>query len=82
MNKFTIFTIILAVSVVTVTVDLAVRDYFGAGSQASVLSAQPAVQPDQPVAEQPLQTQPQAGQPAATGEPSIQQYTPPSSSTT
>lgn len=34
MNKFTIFTIILTVSVVTVMADLVVRDYFGGGSEA------------------------------------------------
>jgi hypothetical protein len=39
MNKFTIFTIILAVSVITVTVDLGVRDYFEKNSEASVLDA-------------------------------------------
>lgn len=80
MNKFTIFTIILAVSVVTVTADLAVRDYFGAGNQASVLSVQkPAaqeaqpVQPDQPAAQSfqqtQTQTQPQTAQLAPTGNP-------------
>lgn len=36
MNKFTIFTIILSVSVITVTADLVVRDYFD-GTQANVL---------------------------------------------
>lgn len=37
MNKFTIFTVILAVSVITVTADLALRDYFGKEGQTSVL---------------------------------------------
>ena len=37
MNKFTIFTIILAVSVITVTVDLVLRDYFGKEEQTSIL---------------------------------------------
>ncbi|MBI2638038.1 hypothetical protein HYW83_00400 [Candidatus Peregrinibacteria bacterium] len=37
MNKFTIFTVILAVSVITVTVDLGLRDYFDKNSEASVL---------------------------------------------
>ncbi|MFA6521245.1 MAG: hypothetical protein WCT53_02570 [Candidatus Gracilibacteria bacterium] len=41
MNKFTIFTIILVVSVITVTVDLAARDYFGNGvsAETSVLQS-------------------------------------------
>jgi len=37
MNKFTIFTVILAVSVITVTVDLVLRDYFGKEEQTSIL---------------------------------------------
>lgn len=36
MNKFTIFTIILAVSVITVTTDLAVRERYNKSGQASV----------------------------------------------
>ncbi len=39
MNKFTIFTVILAVSVITVTVDLGLRDYFSKNSEASVFGA-------------------------------------------
>ncbi len=39
MNKFTIFTVILAVSVITVTVDLGLRDYFDKNSEASVLDS-------------------------------------------
>lgn len=38
MSKFTIFTIILAVCVITVTVDLSVREYAAKYSQASVIS--------------------------------------------
>ncbi|MBI4995221.1 hypothetical protein HZC21_06345 [Candidatus Peregrinibacteria bacterium] len=38
MNKFTIFTVILAVSVITVTADLALRDYFSKNEQVSVLT--------------------------------------------
>lgn len=37
MNKFTIFTIILVVSVVTVAVDLAARDYLAKNGQANVM---------------------------------------------
>ena len=48
MNKFTIFTIILAVSVMTVTMDLAVRDYFGVSGQASVLTNSEEPQASQP----------------------------------
>lgn len=39
MSKFTIFTVILSISVVTVTADLAMRDYF-AESQANVLGGE------------------------------------------
>lgn len=39
MDKFTIFTIILAVSVITITADLAARDYFAKQSKSSVISA-------------------------------------------
>lgn len=41
MSKFTIFTIILSISVITVTADLAMRAYYAAGtdSQASVFSS-------------------------------------------
>ena len=60
MNKFTIFTIILAVSVITVTVDLGVRDYFEKNSEASVLDAtsdEPetiVVPPEQPEPSEPV----------------------------
>ena len=38
MNKFTIFTIILSVSVIIVIADLALRDYFSQNSQTSVIN--------------------------------------------
>lgn len=37
MTKFTIFTVILSISVITVTADLAIRDYFAQDMQANVL---------------------------------------------
>lgn len=47
MNKFTIFSIILAVCIITVVVDLAVRDYFDVDKQAA--SSQTSVlQPEEP----------------------------------
>ncbi|MEK7523622.1 MAG: hypothetical protein AAB588_01195 [Patescibacteria group bacterium] len=47
MNKFTIFTVILVVSVITVMADLAVRQYFGDGN-ASVVSFDESVTSDSP----------------------------------
>lgn len=49
MNKFTIFTVILAVSVITVTLDLAVRDYFDVKEgETSVISAPVSAGADEP----------------------------------
>jgi hypothetical protein len=76
MNKFTIFTIILAVSVITVMADLVIRDYFGAStefgeSEASVIrEPEPnyAVIPDiapEPAAPEPATPEPVATEPVA-----------------
>lgn len=46
MNKFTIFTIILAISVITVTADLALRDYYSKDGQTSVLMQDDALPQD------------------------------------
>lgn len=40
MNKFTIFTIILAVSIVTVMADLGFREYYGTAGQTSVITSE------------------------------------------
>lgn len=74
MNKFTIFTIILAVSVVTVTVDLAARDYFGENGdgQASVVDS------DVPDEVQQSDTKTEAKTDAAAATPAVAEpYTPP-----
>lgn len=46
MNKFTIFTVILAISVITVTADLALRDYYSQDGQTSVLRQDDALPQD------------------------------------
>lgn len=49
MKKFTIFTIILAVSVITVTADLVIREYYDSGAGVNILGTQ--VKGPQPVDE-------------------------------
>ena len=53
MNKFTIFTIIFSISVITVTADLVMRDYYGKNGEASIITSDPvpvisAAMPNQP----------------------------------
>jgi hypothetical protein len=80
MNKFTIFTIILSISVITVMADLVIRDYFGPSeTEASVITAElpspsPAAAPEivpelvapEPVSPEPIAPEPIAIPPSAT----------------
>lgn len=93
MNKFTIFTVILAVSVITVTVDLGLRDYFDKNSEASVLdsgeedkdaaSASEQIAPEEPEVIIKPEPQPSAPQTAPVQEqPAVYTSPPPASSIT
>lgn len=76
MNKFTIFTIILSVSVITVMADLVIRDYFGTESvEVSVLSDEGAPAHNEEKKEQFVIEPPQVQQQPSSPEP-IVAYTP------
>lgn len=72
MNKFTIFTVILAISVITVTADLALRDYFLKEGEANVLNEEisPVIAVPQPEAVEPSKTV--GPQPSAEPQPEVQ----------